>query len=116
MVLCAATQGWPKLASRSHMAGELHMPPLQVCPLLQAMPHMPQFSGLLIRSTHAPEQAVSAVGVVAQVAAQAPSEQTCPAAHAIPHIPQFAGSDFVSTQVVLPLQRERPPVQAQAPD
>jgi len=92
------------------------MPALHVCPLLQAVPHAPQLSALLVRSTHAPEQAVSMVGAVAHVAAHAPSEHTCPAAQAVPQLPQFAGSEFVSTQPMLPAHETRPAVQVQAPD
>jgi hypothetical protein len=52
------------------------VPLLQICPALHAVPHVPQFFVLLVRSTQDPEHAVSIVGDVEHVAAQAPSEQT----------------------------------------
>src|SRR5580692_8056859 len=64
------------------------------------------------RFTQAPEQALVPV---AQVVEHVPLEQTWPVAQALPHPPQFAESEVVSMQVVLPVHRTRPVVQAQLP-
>jgi hypothetical protein len=61
-------------------AGSAHVPPQQLSPAVQALPHMPQFSMLTRVSAHVPPQHVR------------------PSPHTLPHVPQFASSPVVSAQ------------------
>ena len=79
------------------------------------LPHAPQFAGLLLVSTHAPEHIVVPAP---HETAHIPAEHTCPAAHAFPHAPQFARSVARSrhapAQFVVPvaqLSAQLPPAQ-----
>src|SRR5450432_1757198 len=92
-------------------APPLQVPPPHVCPVVHALPHVPQLAVLVIKSTHAPEQLVCP-----PPQAQAPLAQLCPAVHALAHMPQLAVLVIKSTHapehaVVLPLH-----VAAHAPD
>jgi hypothetical protein len=51
----------------------MHVPERHVCPLAQALPHIPQFDASLCTSRHAPEQSVSPEP---QVVVQVPPEHT----------------------------------------
>ncbi len=80
-----------------------HAPLLHVCPLAQALPHVPQFAVSVIRFVQLPVQLVCPVPH-----AQAPLVQLCPVAQALPHMPQLAALFIRSTHapehaVVLPL-------------
>jgi hypothetical protein len=75
--------------------GQTHWLPAHVRPAGQALPHAPQFRGLLVVSTHARSQFVS----VPQSGAQAPVRQTSGAGQLVPQVPQFAGSAVTSTQL-----------------
>jgi hypothetical protein len=86
------------------------MPPVQFAPLAHCVLHAPQLSGLVVRSTHALLQLVSATpaSFVPQTSAHMPFEQTgVLAGQTFPHAPQLFGSLCVCMQI--PLQR-RPPL------
>jgi len=80
-------------------AVQVQAPPVQLCPVAQARPQVPQLATSLATLTQAPLQLVSPA---AQVAVQAPCEQTC-APQAVPQAPQFMGSETRLTQVPLQL-------------
>jgi hypothetical protein len=76
----------------------LHAPALHVCPLVQALPHVPQLAPSVIRLVQVPEQPVCP-----PLHAHMLPVQVWPAPQALPHMPQFAGSVLVSTHAVLPV-------------
>ena len=78
-----------------------HLPAWHVCPAAQALPHEPQFAGLVFTLVHTPLHLICMPGQFASP--QVPPWQTCPAAHALPQAPQFAGLVFTLTHT--PLQR-----------
>lgn len=59
------------------------------------MGHVPQWAGLVARSTQTP---LHSVNPAAQVCWQVPEAQVWPAAQAVPHVPQFLGSVEVLVQ------------------
>ena len=106
LVVLVQTAGSPH---SSVFAGQLHTPPVQARPPVQAIPQPPQLFGSVSVAMQAPAHSVSPA---AQLAAQAPCEQTSPVAQAVAHLPQWAGS--VASETQTPLQRSRPAGQAQA--
>jgi hypothetical protein len=81
---------------------------VQLTPVPQALPHVPQWRGERFKSAHVPLQSVWPVGQL-----QAPILQIRPAAHALPHAPQFDESALVSRQ--RPLHIDCPAGHAQEP-
>jgi hypothetical protein len=78
---------------------------------VQGWSHAPQLPTSLVRSRHAPLQAVVPAG---QLSAQPPAPQTWSPAHAWPHEPQLAGSlwrswQAESLQLTLPEEQVVPP-------
>lgn len=68
---------WP------HADAPLHLPLVQVCPPLHALPHAPQFFGSLVSSAHVGFPPSGAHSVPAlQLEPHAPFEQTSDAPHA----------------------------------
>lgn len=76
-----------------------HLPAEQLCPGTQVVAHVPQWAGLVARSTQTPLHSVSPA---AQDCWQVPDAQVWPAAQAVPQVPQFLGSVevFVQTEAV----------------
>jgi len=77
---------WQQVPPHTGAPAPQQWPAMQVPPP-HALLHVPQFAGLVWRSTHAPLQLVSPAGQV-----HAPELQDRPAGHALPHVPQFEGS------------------------
>lgn len=73
-----------------------HVPAEQLCPSRQAVAHVPQWAGLVARSTQTP---LHSVNPAAQDCWQVPDAQVWPAAQAVPQVPQFLGSLDVSVQI-----------------
>jgi hypothetical protein len=84
----------------------VHTPLLQVCPLVQARPHMPQLEVEVDKLTSQPSEAsrLQSAKPVSHVKRQALEVQEgtefARVGHAVPHVPQFVTSDVVLTQVV----------------
>jgi hypothetical protein len=78
------------------LVGALHLqaPAVQLCPVRQALPQLPQFCTLLLVSTQLPPHCLVPVW---QVLAQLPAEHTVPVAHTLPQTPQLAESVCRST-------------------
>jgi hypothetical protein len=76
-----------------------HLPAEQLCPSRQVVAHVPQWTGLVARSTQTP---LHSVNPAAQDCWQVPDAQVWPAAQAVPQLPQFLGSvcTFVQTSAV----------------
>jgi hypothetical protein len=85
-------------------AEQPHVPALQTEPAGHALPHVPQFSALVIVSTHAPSE--HSVSPVPQSDWQELPLHTCPAAHFVPQPPQL----FVSAGMQALLQASKPAV------
>ncbi len=76
------------------VAGQVHALSVHVRPPVQALAHIPQCDGSLVRSTHRPSQGEVPTG---QVSVQPLAPQTSPVAQAMPQVPQCAGLDPRST-------------------
>ena len=65
----------------------LHFPAVQVSPLAQRLPQLPQLFGSLVTGMQAPLQAASPLGQ-----SQLPWVQVAPVAQTVPQPPQLSGS------------------------
>ena len=72
-----------------------HLPAEQLCPGRQVVAHVPQWAGLVARSTQTP---LHSVNPAAQDCWQVPDAQVWPAAQGVPQLPQFLGSVEVLVQ------------------
>jgi hypothetical protein len=92
-------------------AWHTHCPALQINPAPQAFVQLPQWLGLLVTSTHEPEQLTSFDG---HWLTQCPPEHDSEFAHACAHVPQLRGSVCVLThtpaQTMLPVGHLHCPV------
>ncbi len=91
--------------------GHTHAPATQAVPPVHGLPHAPQFTASVWRSTQAPPHATR--GAV-QAAAHAPALHTWPMGHASPHAPQLDA--LVARSTHTPPQRLWPAAQAHTPD
>jgi hypothetical protein len=76
------------------LSGHVQEPATQVVPWAHATPHLPQFAGSVLVSTHASPHAVCPV----PGHAQAPPTQLCAPEHGVVQLPQCSLSVEVSTQ------------------
>jgi hypothetical protein len=74
--------------------GQLHCPPLQLCPVAQAVPQAPQFAGSIRVSRH-----VAPHSVWPLKQEQLPAMHSEPAGQALSQAPQCRSSVFGSTQL-----------------
>lgn len=86
-----------------------HMPSMQVCALVHAVPHAPQLRESTRGSTQLAPHMRSGAG---QPPMHTPAMQDCPAMHARPQPPQFAESVPMLTHAAP--QRVRPPLHGAA--
>src|SRR5215813_9855985 len=84
---CAGTPASPPVQAKQ-------LPPEQMLPGPQALPHAPQLFWSPERKVHVPLQVTAPVGQT-----QLPATQTLPWLHAEPQLPQFLASVWVATQV-----------------
>src|SRR5581483_9940961 len=81
-----------------HVEPPVHVPPVQLWPPVQALPHEPQLLLSVFGSMHVP---LHGIMVPVQVlSAHRPPEHTCDA-QVIPHVPQLFGSVVTSTHTPL---------------
>jgi hypothetical protein len=75
-------------------AGQVHAPPLQICPRAHATPHPPQWSTSVCTLTHAPPQLVNPAPHWSE---HCPCEHTSDGGQTMPQPPQSFGFEERST-------------------
>ena len=93
-------------------AGHRQLPPLQLVPPEQTLPHAPQLVPSDFTSTHALPHCVVLGG---HVVTHEPEEQSCPFLQAKPQLPQLFTSEATSVQAPLHSAGFTPVVHAHAP-
>jgi hypothetical protein len=98
------------------LVGHAHCPATQILPVLQALPHEPQFNTSVWRFRHTPLHGVWPVG---HIVTQIPAIQACPEEQEVPQLPQLLKSVCVLTQLgphaVVPVGQTHDPVTHAAP-